>query len=785
MDTISISELQLRSSSLPTDLWQRAQKEQPLVLSLSISTSVASEASLDSLQSDSLNYGTVTKCIEAYVAQLSTDDLALEVLADQLAKVILFDANAPNVRLDLARPRALLSAQSVAVEIYRTRADYPLTQDGTTRQLDPASLNPAGDKLCVRQLRKSIIIGVNPCERVDEQEVLVDLEFGTDEMAPGPYTGGVRQGWVAWRQTVKSVESHLAATQPLTIEAITTSIASLVLTPPAPSASPSPWSITSTSVRLSKPSALVFARYPSVQVVRSRRDFFLPSGQLRAALANPLSTSSIATSSSEGRSEAGSESTEATDVEGGGRGTHDVVLGVGTNMGERVANISSALKELEKLGLDGGKTKVTDTSFMYESDAMYVTDQAKFLNAVVKIETTLEPQELLDRLKAIETTLGREKTVRNGPRVIDLDILFYDDLVYSSDSSIPADRQLHIPHVSIAEREFVLRPLADLVPSFLHPTLQRTPSALLATLLTTTPSSLHRVLPLSPSLVHPIGSSTLLMTILNATPDSFSDGGDNLSLASALASAASHVVAGSSILDVGGMSTRPNADPVSESIEISRVVPLITSLRSTSPSTPISIDTFRPAVARAAIEAGATIINDVLGGDHPSMLETMAELDVPVIIMHSRGGEPFLGGEMKPYATGVVTGVRDELRHKVERALQAGVRRWNIILDPGVGFAKTGEQNVELLRDLPKALGREGEGEEAFLGGFPSLVGLSRKRFLGTLIAREGGAKERDWATAVAVAKSIEGGADIVRVHEPTMGADVVKVSDALYRGRK
>ena len=137
---------------------------------------------------------------------------------------------------------------------------------------------------------------------------------------------------------------------------------------------------------------------------------------------------------------------------------------------------------------------------------------------------------------------------------------------------------------------------------------------------------------------------------------------------------------------------------------------------------------------------------------------------------------------MSDYPQGVALGVRDELEVTVERALAAGIRRWNIILDPGIGFAKTGEENVELLRDLPLALGREGPTESP-LAHFPSLVGLSRKRFLGTLTGRED-AMERDWATAAGVSVCVEKGADIIRCHEGRMG-DVVKVADAVYRGRK
>lgn len=138
-------------------------------------------------------------------------------------------------------------------------------------------------------------------------------------------------------------------------------------------------------------------------------------------------------------------------------GINRVILGVGSNLGLRLENIDRALKELDKL-----QVKLIETSFLYESDAMYLEDQPKFLNAVVVVETLLEPLALLEVLKGVENLLGREKTIRNGPRPIDLDILFYNDLVLNSPKKNESDeRWLCIPHASIAEREFVLRPLAE------------------------------------------------------------------------------------------------------------------------------------------------------------------------------------------------------------------------------------------------------------------------------------------------------------------------------------
>ena len=269
------------------------------------------------------------------------------------------------------------------------------------------------------------------------------------------------------------------------------------------------------------------------------------------------------------------------------------------------------------------------------------------------------------------------------------------------------------------------------------------------------------------------------MAILNTTPDSFSDGGDNADLANALASAIEHIESGVDIIDIGGMSTRPGAADVEEEEEISRVVPVIEAIRLRNSTIAISVDTFRPRVAHAAITAGATIINDVLGGSTDGMLEVMATLDVPVILMHSRG-TPQTMSKLTQYPQGVVEGVREELGGRVRNTLAAGVKRWNIIVDPGIGFAKTGEDNVVLLKDLSSLLSSD-PSTTPTSAAFPSLVGLSRKKFLGSLTGKDN-PKERVWATAAAVTASIAAGADIVRIHDVKEMLDVVRVSDAIYR---
>lgn len=262
------------------------------------------------------------------------------------------------------------------------------------------------------------------------------------------------------------------------------------------------------------------------------------------------------------------------------------------------------------------------------------------------------------------------------------------------------------------------------------------------------------------------------MSIINATPDSFSDGGDNATILAGLATVKSHINLGVDIVDIGGMSTRPGAEDVEEEEEIKRVVPLIQEIRKFNEKILISIDTFRPIVAQAAILAGANIINDVLGGSTPGMLEMMKELNVPVILMHSRG-TPQTMGSLTHYESGVVEGVEKEMKERIQAAEEKGIKKWNIILDPGIGFAKTQEDNIQLLKNLEQVLLSN--------GNFPTLVGLSRKKFLGTITGKMI-AKERVFATAAGVSCCIQNGTDIVRIHDVVEMIDVVKVADAIYR---
>lgn len=274
---------------------------------------------------------------------------------------------------------------------------------------------------------------------------------------------------------------------------------------------------------------------------------------------------------------------------------------------------------------------------------------------------------------------------------------------------------------------------------------------------------------------------TRLMSIVNVTPDSFSDGGlheptnrDNL--ASLLKS---QILAGASIIDIGGQSSRPNAPDVTAEEEIARILPAIEVMKSMpeAENVTISIDTYRAAVAKAAVKAGAHVINDISAGMlDPEMLSTIAKLGCTYIMMHMRGTPATMMSEENcTYGEGLIKTIENELFERVEAAQEAGIRRWRIILDPGIGFSKTAEQNVELLRKFSELK------NSSRLRNFAWLLGSSRKSFIGKVTGIED-PKARGWGTAATVTAAIQGGADIVRVHDAREMDAVVRMADAMYR---
>jgi 2-amino-4-hydroxy-6-hydroxymethyldihydropteridine diphosphokinase/dihydropteroate synthase len=336
------------------------------------------------------------------------------------------------------------------------------------------------------------------------------------------------------------------------------------------------------------------------------------------------------------------------------------------------------------------------------------------------------------------------------------------------------------------------------------------------------PTPMSPQIPLAPGLppLTPLLSDrrTHVMSILNLTPDSFSDGGEH---SPTDMSALKHIItsqldAGATILDVGGQSSRPGAISITAEEELSRILPAIKlileinskrvgvrassvglneepnavnesqnntrssnqgSIPGQETKTAISVDTYRASVAKAAVEAGAHIVNDISAGMlDPDMLATVAQLECTYILMHMRGTPSTMTQkQFTTYEGDLIQTIGAEIVARVAAAEAAGIRRWRIVLDPGIGFAKTGDQNLEILRRLGELRDIEG------LKGMPWLLGVSRKGFIGKLTG-VADAKERHWGTAAAVTAAVQGGADIVRVHDTDEMAKVVKVADGIWR---
>jgi dihydropteroate synthase len=270
------------------------------------------------------------------------------------------------------------------------------------------------------------------------------------------------------------------------------------------------------------------------------------------------------------------------------------------------------------------------------------------------------------------------------------------------------------------------------------------------------------------------GDRTYLMGVLNVTPDSFSDGGEFQTVSAAIDRAVQMVADGVDIIDIGGESTKPGADPVDAATESARVMPVIAAIRKhpVISQIPISIDTTKSSVARSAVAAGADLINDVSGGvADPQMFEIVAQMNVPYVMMHMRG-TPITMQQMNDYQD-IVGEMITFFETQIDRAIQSGIDRSQLILDPGIGFAKTYQQSIELIRQLDKFQVLD----------LPLLVGVSRKSFIGKILDQPD-PHQRIWGTAAACCAAIAGGADILRVHDVAEMVDVSRVADVMWRNR-
>ena len=263
------------------------------------------------------------------------------------------------------------------------------------------------------------------------------------------------------------------------------------------------------------------------------------------------------------------------------------------------------------------------------------------------------------------------------------------------------------------------------------------------------------------------------MGVVNATPDSFSDGGRFLAPAAALVHARRLIAEGADVLDIGGESTRPGSEPVGQETELERVIPLIEAVRAES-AIPISIDTAKPAVAEAAMKAGADIWNDVTALRYvPESPETVARLGCRVVLMHMQGEPRTM--QMAPHYNDVTAEVSAFLMGRVEAAMAAGVARENILIDPGIGFGKTTAHNLTLLADLDRLVAL----------GFPVVLGASRKRFIHAVDGASADPVDRLGGSLASTLEGARAGCALVRVHDVAATVQALKVQGAIAAARQ
>ncbi|KAI8894183.1 Dihydropteroate synthase-like protein [Globomyces pollinis-pini] len=708
MDKILIKNLIVKGQLGPNH-WD-APKAQMLIVNIT--------GFIDFLESDDINdtvsYSTISHHVQAFL-ETQTDLISLESVAAKVALDCL-QFGLKKVEVKIEKTHALLFCDTVGIEITRTTNDLDFLKSSLDFQTIPSKTiynDNLNDMIFIKNLALPCLIGVNTCERIAKQKVILNLLIHYSPSSNLNYSNCIN-----YHHICKLTSDFVDASSYETIEKMAMDLSTLLF---------KECQMDKLTLKIEKPSALIFAECSGVEITRSR------------------------------------------DVPKSIKDDSKVVayLSFGTNLGNRLGNIMAALDKLKQIGVS-----ILDTSYLYESTPMYVTDQPRFLNGAFKIETTLNPWELLKELKRIEAELGRNfSTIRNGPRVIDLDILYYDDIHLDSED-------LSIPHRAIAERIFVLKPLLDLAPGHVNSRTYRTTTQMLDFLLASKDPQdpFYKVFPIRNELWD-FSSKTVIMGILNVTPDSFSDGGLSNTLDDAVANALRMIKDGADIIDIGGQSTAPNAQEIDTAEEIKRVIPVIKAIRDKGIDIPISVDTFRAAVAKAAIEAGADLINDVSGGSRdPDMLNVMAVTHAPVCLMHMRGDSKTMNSLTK-YDGDLLVSIRDELTTSVEKAIRQGIYRWNIILDPGIGFAKDSHQCFEIIRRLNFLTDKSSK----ILRNLPILVGLSRKRFIGH-VTNQSVPSNRIWGTAAANTLAIANGAVVIRVHDVKEMKDVVLITDECVR---
>ena len=466
---------------------------------------------------------------------------------------------------------------------------------------------------------------------------------------------------------------------------------------------------------------------------------------------------------------------------------NEVILGLGSNMGDRETHLNRAIEQLSPFIHTITRSPIYETSALLPEGADPSWD-APFLNMAIKGTTTLDPQALLTEIKTLEQTLGRTPRDRWAPREIDIDILAMNDTILHTPN-------LTIPHKELLNRDFALRPLTDIAPNWVHP-IQNKTARELSTSLLPSPGTSNTLPPRGegnearfakqtvaavdegqittsessscpPPNLPPEGEEQIptLVGILNVTPDSFSDGGNFLNVTAATKHAQSLINAGATTLDIGAESTRPGAGVLTHKDEWQRLEPILTTVipLAHNANCTVSLDTRHPETAKKALDLGIDWLNDVTGFTSPEMIKIAATSNATIVVMHSLS-IPADPTHTLPENTDTIKVLTKWGKERIQTLTAAHIDPSRIILDPGIGFGKTAEQSLEILRNirtLKKAWNTQVTSHQSPV---TILIGHSRKSFLKLFTDKP--ASERDPETHAISLYLATQGVEYLRVHD-------------------
>ena len=424
-----------------------------------------------------------------------------------------------------------------------------------------------------------------------------------------------------------------------------------------------------------------------------------------------------------------------------------ILIALGANLPSREGAHRETLRRSLSL-LEAQGLTIVARSRIWLTEPVPRSSDPWYANQIIAVESTLPPHEVLTRLLAVEQVFGRERSIRNAPRTLDLDLITYDD--HRIDTPV-----LTLPHPRMAERAFVLAPLAEVAPRFEHPVTGRSVQDMLSSVDQTG--------------IRPLRDVPLVMGVINVTPDSFSDANAFFDTSTAIRHAERLIEEGADIIDIGGESTRPGATPVSPEAEQARILPVIraVALEARRRGRLVCVDTRHAATMAEALDAGASMINDVTALVDPASRRIVAAADVPVVLMHMQGKPQTMQAD--PSYGDVIAEVTQFLDMATARAVAEAIKPQHIWIDPGIGFGKTLAHNLALL-DATATFARAGK---------KVLIGASRKAFIGR-IDRDGPAGERLGGSIAAALAAAERGAHAIRVHDVEATRQALAVWSAL-----